>query len=312
MSLLLLLATLPSLYWTQPIETAPALRQAGIERLCVPAEAAAAWRAAGFTVVPLGEKERSERTRLQAPGLRSRAEVASATVRPWVNANGWRYQRAPEGRYWGDVPAGKAALAAAEAFAYGADTVLAIDPADLESAGRMLAFLSAVPDSNLPPAADIAVVDDGSPPVGEILNLMARRNLLFEAVPKEAPHVALNVRIGSKAFPRKEAQNPETFALSVRRLLTDEKRSLRLYGSEVVLARLTRDAGLARLQLLNYGGRPIEGLRVRLLGSWVPGEARAFGETRLAVEDLVAADGATEFSLGTIGPYAIVDLTTAR
>ena len=312
MSLLLLLATMPALYWAQPVETAPALKQAGIERLRVPAEAAAAWTAAGFGVVPLAEKDRSERTKLTAPGLRSRADMASASVRPWVNANGWRFLRKPGDRYWGDVPAGRAALAAAEAFAYGADAVLAIDPADLDSAGRMLAFLSSVSDSSLPAAADIAVVDDGSPPVGEILNLMARRNLLFEAVPKEDPHVALNVRIGSKAFPRKEAQNPETFALSVRHALTDEKRSLRLYGSEVVLARLVRDADRARLHLLNYGGRPIDGLRVRLLGNWVPGEARAFGETRLAVEDLVAADGATEFSLGTIGPYAVVDLRAAN
>jgi hypothetical protein len=311
-SLLLFLATLPTLYWAQPVETAPALKQAGIERLCVPAEAAAAWTAAGFTVVPLGEKDRSERTKLSAPGLRSRAEVASASVRPWVNANGWRFLRKPGDRYWGDVPAGRAALAAAEAFAYGADAVLAIDPADLDSAGRMLAFLSSVPDSNLPAAADIAVVDDGSPPVGEILNLMARRNLLFEAVPKEDPHVALNVRIGSKAFPRKEAQNPETFALSVRRTLTDDKRSLRLYGSEVVLARLVRDAGRARLHLLNYGGRPIDGLRVRLLGSWAPGEALVFGQGRQPVEEVVTSGGATEFSLGTLGPYAIVDLTTAK
>ena len=308
MSPLLFLATLPAFYWAQPVETAPALKQAGIERLCVPTEAAAAWTAAGFTVVPLGEKDRSERTKLQAPGLRSRAEAASASVRPWVNANGWRFLRKPGDRYWGDVPAGRAALAAAEAFAYGADAVLAIDPADLGTFGQMLAFLSSVPDSSLPPATDVAVVDDGSPPIGEILNLMARRNLLFKVASKEAPDVAMNVRVGSKEFSKKEAQNPEMFALSVRRLLTDEKRSLRLYGSEVVLARLTRDAGHARLHLLNYGGRPIDGLRVRLLGSWVPVEARAFGETRLAVEDLVAADGATEFSLGTIGPYAVVDL----
>ena len=312
MSLLLFLATLPALYWAQPIETAPAVKQAGIERLCVPAESAAAWRAAGFTVVPVGNKERSERTKLQAPGLRSRADVASATVRPWVFANGWRFLRASAGRYWCDVPAGKAALAAAEASAYGADAVLGIDPADLEPFGRMLAFLSSVPDSSLPAAADIAVVDDGSPPVAEVLNLMARRNLLFKVVQKEAPDVALNVRIGSKEFPRTEAQNPETFALSVRRRLTDERRSLRLYGSEVVLARLTRDAGHARLHLLNYGGRMIEGLRVRLLGSWVPEEARAFGDGRMAVEDLVSADGATEFSLGTLAPYAVVDLRAAN
>jgi hypothetical protein len=312
MSLLLFLATLPSLYWAQPVETAPALKQAGIERLCVPAEAAAAWTAAGFTVVPLGEKDRSERTKLSAPGLRSWAEVASASVRPWVFANGWRFLRKPDDRYWGDVPAGKAALATAEAFAYGADAVLAIGPADLEAFGQMQAFLRSVPESSLPAAADIAVVDDGSPPVAEVLNLMARRNLLFKVAQKEAPDVALNVRIGSKEFPRKEAQNPEAFALSVRRLLTDEKRSLRLYGSEVVLARLVRDAGHARLHLLNYGGRPIDGLPVRLLGSWVPGEALVFGQGRQPVEEVVTSGGATEFSLGTLGPYAIVDLTTAK
>jgi hypothetical protein len=312
MSLLLFLATLPSLYWAGPVETAATLKQAGLERLCVPTEAAAAWRAAGFTVVPMSEKERSERTKLQVPGLRSRAEVASATVRPWVNANGWRFLRDRGGRYWGDVPAGKAALAAAEAFAYGADVVLAIDPADLESFGRMLAFLSSIPDSDLPPARDIAVVDDGSPAVAEVLNLMARRNLLFEVMRKEAPDVALNVRLGSTEFPRTEARNPESFALSVRRRLTDERRSLRLYGSEVVLARLVRDEGRARIHLLNYGGRMIDGLRVRLRGRWVPGEVRVFGQGPMAAEELLAAEGATEFSLGSMGPYAVVDFRAAN
>jgi hypothetical protein len=311
MILSLVLATLPALYWAQPVDTAPAVKQAGVGRLCVPPASAAAWRAAGFAATPIGEKERSERLRLSPPGLRSRAEVASASVRPWVFANGWRFLRKPEGRYWGDVPAGKGALAAAEAFAYGADAVLAIDPADLEPVGRMLAFLASLPDSSLPGAADVAVVDDASPPVAEILNLMARRNLLFEVVRKEVPGVALNVRIGSKEFPRDEAEDPEAVALAVRRRLTDEMRSLRIYGSEVVLARLTRDAGHARLHLMNYGGRMIDGLRVRLLGSWAAAEAQAFGQGRIAVEDLVSADGATEFSLGLIGPYAVVDLTAA-
>jgi len=243
--------------------------------------------------------------------MRSRAEVASATVRPWVNANGWRYLRAPEGRYWGDMPAGRAPLAAAEAFAYGADAVLAVDPADLESAGRMLAFLASVPERTLPAARDVVVVDDGSPPVAEILNLMARRNLLFAVAGPEAPDAALNVRLGSKEFPRTEARNPESFALSVRRRLTAERRALRLYGSEVVLARLLRDEGHARLHLLNYGSRVIDGLRVRLLGRWVPEEVRVFGQSATAAEALLSADGATEFSLGQLGPHAVVDLRAA-
>jgi hypothetical protein len=32
----------------------------------------------------------------------------------------------------------------------------------------------------------------------------------------------------------------------------------------------------------------------------------------MAVEDLFATDGTTEFSLGLLGPYAVVDLTAAR
>jgi hypothetical protein len=311
-SLLLFLATLPSLYWAQPVETAPAVRQAGIERLCVPPEAVAAWQGAGFTVVPLGEKERAARVKLRAPGVAGRAEVASATNRPWVFANGWRFLRARDGRFWCDVPARQAALATAEAFVYGADEVLAIEPASLEDVGRMLGFLSSVPDADLPAAADIAVQDDGSPLVGEVLNLMARGNLLFEIVRAPMPDVPLNVRVGSEEFPRKDALNPGAFALAVRRRLTDERRSLRLYGSEAVLGRLARDASRARLHLLNYGGRPIEGLRVRLLGSWAPLEALVFGGGRAAVEDYVTGGGATEFSLGTLGAYAVVDLRAAN
>jgi len=312
MSLLVLLATLPTVYWAQPVGTAPAVRQAGIERLCVPPNAEAAWRGAGFTVTPIGERDRAERVKLRAPGVAGRAEVASASNRPWVFANGWRILRAGGGRYWCDVSAREAALAAAEAFAYGADEVLATDPAGLPDLGRMLAFLSSLPEGDLPAVADVAVQDDGSTLVAEVLNLMARRNLLFKVVKEEAPDVALNVRIGSNEFPRKDALNPEAFALSVRRVLTDKRRSLRLYGSEAVIGRLARDASRARLHLLNYGGRPIEGLRVRLLGSWAASEALVFGQGRAPVEDYTTGDGATEFSLPTLGPYAIVDLRAAN
>ena len=98
----------------------------------------------------------------------------------------------------------------------------------------------------------------------------------------------------------------------MRRRLTDEKRSLRLYGSEAVLGRLLRDGSRARLHLLNYGGRPIEGLRVRLLGSWAQPQALVFGEGRTAVDEYVVRDGATEFSLPSLGPYAVIDLAAAR
>ena len=46
----------------------------------------------------------------------------------------------------------------------------------------MLTFLEGLPAVDLPPVADLAVVDDGSAITGEVMNLLARRNLLFQVV----------------------------------------------------------------------------------------------------------------------------------
>jgi len=237
--------------------------------------------------------------------------VASPTRSPWVFANGWRFLRKPGGKYLYDLPAGRAALAAAEAFAYGADAVLKIDPADLESLGGMLAFLARLPAADLPETADLAVVDDDSPLVAEVLNLLVRRNLLFRVVRAPSSQFRINVKVGTPEYPSKEAADPSAFALLVRRQLGDEQRGLRIYGSEVVIGRLTGDAGRARLQLLNYGGRELDGLRVRVRGVWAEGEARVAGRGRVPLEDYVASS-ATEFSLSGVPTYAVIELTSPR
>ena len=312
MSLALLLAALPVLYWEQRPETAALLRQAGIERLRVPPASAAAWKATGLATSPLAPAEKSERVVVPPPGIVARADSASATRRPWINANGWRYLRSAKGRFFESAPRGMAALAAAEAFAYGADLVLAIDPADVVALGEALAFLRGLKSMELPEVADVGVVDDGSPLTGEVMNLLARRNLLFKPVARGSNGLPLVVELGTPAFPEAEAANPDAFALKVRAQLTDERRTLRLYGSEVVLARLTGDAGRRRLQLVNYSGRNIQGLRVRMRGLWAPGVAQVLPQGKVAVESPLLKDDATEFSLGVLGPYAVVDLTAAR
>src|SRR6185295_4651740 len=98
------------------------------------------------------------------------------------------------------------------------------------------------------------------------------------------------------------------FAQKVRSQLTDDQRSLRIFGSEVVIGRLTGDASRIRLHLLNYGGRDIEGLRVRVRGAYPAGEAYVAGAGRVALEDQGVADGATEFTLPRIATYAVIDL----
>ncbi|PYR80240.1 MAG: hypothetical protein DMF86_01200 [Acidobacteria bacterium] len=234
--LLLAVLSLPCVYWTQGLESRPQLEAAGIKQLCVAPDRAAAWRAAGFSVSPIPDAELASREALPAPGVTARAGLASPTRAPWIVANGWRFTRAPGARYVYDVPAGKAALAAAEAFAYGADAILKIDPSDLKDLGTMLAFLEALPAADLPSLADLAVVDDGSAVTGEVMNLLARRNLLFDAVKTPSPRYRINVAVGTRDYPVEDAADPSAFALKIRRQLTDEQRTLRVYGSEVVLA----------------------------------------------------------------------------
>jgi len=310
MSVLVVLALgLPALFWPEGLETASALRNAGIDRLLAPPERAEAWRREGWSVTPLTREELAAREALPAPGrLREQVELASATRSPWITANGWRVQRQPGRRYAYRLPAGRAALAAAEAFAYGVDAVLEIDPGDLGALGGMLTFLSGLEASTLPATADFAVVDDGSPVTGEVMNLLARRNLLYEVVSAPSLRFTLNVQPGSARYPLDEAANPAAFALRIRRELGDDARSLRVYGSEVVLGRLTAKASRARLHLLNYGGRPIDALRIRVKGTWPEGEALVPGLGHVKLLDHVVRDGATEFTLPVLDVYAVVDL----
>jgi len=308
MKILFFLATLPMLYWQQGIDSTEALRRAGIERMYVPPDQVDAWKKAGFSPVPLSLSELESRVKLPAPRISTEVQVASPTRSPWVVANGWRFLRNSSGKYYYDLPKGTAALAAAEAFAYGADAILKIDPADLEELGRMLAFLQQLGPSPAETLADLAVVDDGSPLTSEVMNLLARRNLLFRAVSKPDPQFRINIKLGTKQYPRAEAANPSNFALKIRRQITDEKRLLRVYGSEVVICRLTGDGSRVRLHLLNYGRGKIEGLRVRLRGAFAKGELKAAGYGNLSLEDYVVSDEATEFSIPEMRAYAVVDL----
>ena len=291
MTRLLLLAALPGLLWTQAVEHRSKVR---------------------VSTSALSEVDLASREVLPIPGVTARAGMASPTRAPWIVANGWRFTRHPGGKYRYDLPAGKAALAAAEAFAYGADAVLKIDVADAARLGAMQAFLEGLPAADLPAIADLRVVDDDSAITGEVMNLLARRNLLYQVARDPTARFRLNIVMGSPRFPVADAADPSAFALKIRRLLTDEQRSLRVYGSEVVIARLTGDARRIRLHLINYGGREIEGLRIRLRGAYGTGEAFVEGAGRVAVQDHVAAPDATEFSLPLLGIYAVIDLTAAR
>ena len=100
----------------------------------------------------------------------------------------------------------------------------------------------------------------------------------------------------------------QTCALPICKKLTDEKRSLRVYGSENVIARLDSDGNTARLHVLNYGQRPVEGIRIRVRGVYKNAAMQAFGIPNAKVEEMLVDGDSTEFSITELRQYAVVDL----
>jgi hypothetical protein len=299
MPLAFLAILLPTLFWDHPVATADALHKAGIERLYVPAGQEEPWRKQGFTVAAF---DRAHAVQAVTPAVEYHLDVASATRVPWLDANGWRFERAPARAYFYDAAAGGAALAAAEAFAYGVDAGIRAAPEDVAPFARMLKFLGEIGQPNLPLRANIGVVDDGSDAMGELLNLMARHNLLFRVIPGADTKYDLNItQIAADA-------DPYEYTMRMRRELTDEKRLLRIYGSNLVLVRLTGDAAQARVDLLNYGSATVKGLRVRVLGAYEHGKVSAFGHPGATLEEYAVENGATEFTISEAGQYTVVDL----
>lgn len=255
-----------------------------------------------------------------APALRFRVDDARATRAPWVDSNAWRFNRGMGKASYAKLPAGTAPLAAAEAFTFDVDAILNPDPKDLEPLAKMLAFLKAQDQPRMPPLANIEVVDDQSPMLGEVLNLLTRRNLLYRVVPAAEGKLDVTVKVGSEDFPSEAAANPYDFAAKVRAKLGDDKRLVRLFGTSTTVARLTGDGKRARLYLLDYGGprdRSMGGgdqqsVRVRVLGRYRPTRLAAYGaaaEAKLA--DVDNPGEATEFWLPSFATLAIVDLEPA-
>jgi hypothetical protein len=310
MLLLAAAAILPRLFWDAGPDTAAELRSAGIVHIALPAARADAWKGASGITIEIADPKGA--VKMTAPSVDYRANQGTATRAPWLNANPWEFLRHPKATFLYTVAGQQAPLAAAEAFSYGADALLQSDAAGLQPLARMLEFLRGIEPADLPPVADIGFVDDGSDDAGEVLNLMVRGNLLVQLVPKGGRGRKLTVELGGKDYPREQAaQNPGALAHLVRANLTDERRGLRIYGSQVVLGRLTAAGNRMRLQLLNYAGadRKVDGLRVRVLGRYPNHRIAAAGSPGEQLLDYTLETDATEFTLPELKTFAVIDLS---
>jgi hypothetical protein len=149
--------------------------------------------------------------------------------------------------------------------------------------GKFLRFLKAQEERSRR-YGKIGIVDDHSPLMDEVLNMLARRNLLYRVVPAPDRKLDITVQLGTKDFPKESAENPSDFAARVRAKLGDDKRLVRLYGATTIIAHLTGDGKRARLFLLNYG---------RGRGRWRGGADKAFNSRAraLSTSNFAAAGG---------------------
>jgi hypothetical protein len=210
-------------------------------------------------------------------------------------------------------------LAAAEAFTYGVDAILNPDPADVQELGKMLRFPKALEQTPMWAISNIAVVDDRSPAMEEVLNMLTLRNLRHRVVSAPDRKADLTVQLGTKDFPRDWAQNPSDFAVRVREKLGDDRRLVRLYGTNTTMARLTGEGKHARLFLLSYdrgrggGGEGQQSIRIRVLGAYPPVRFAGYGAAENARLTDVENPGnnTTEFSVPAFNTPAIIDLHAA-
>src|SRR6266545_3017283 len=145
--MLLALAILPGLLWDQPIDTAPALKKAGITAIGVPAERAKEWASTGIRATAI---DVSQAKKLHTPNVDYQLGRSGATAAPWINSNLWEMARTPSATFVYDVPRNAVALAMAEAYTSGAKAYLRVKADALDDYAAMLKFLGSLEPRALP------------------------------------------------------------------------------------------------------------------------------------------------------------------
>lgn len=253
------------------------------------------WAALLAVIYPIPGDAPAGSTKVPAPGVRYRMNMAMATSAPWVDSNIWRYRRDPKAAYSCDVREKSVQLAMAEAFAESVKVTLQTVPAQNADYDAMLAFLKRIPEGPTTPWADVAITEDGSSQAGEVLNLLSRRNLMFQ--------LKGNIPVTSKIT------NPYEHVQEIREKLGDDNRLLRLFGSELTLAGLAREGNRIRLHLVNYGSRPVETLRIRIKGRHTEQNTKAyvFKNDAPRLSEFVYEGSYTELTLDKMPLYAVFD-----
>ena len=210
-----------ALYWPQGVETRPRCGRRGSSGSACRPGRAEAWRGGGL----LGDPDERRRTWPRARSCPPRESRRGPIAPPRRAARGSSPTAGAScasraGRYAYDLPAGQGRAGGRR----GVRLRRRRGPED-RSCGPRGARRRCWPSSRQLPASDAArrsptsaVVDDGSPSIGEVMNLLVRRNLLFRVVARAGCRSSASTSSwGRSEYPRKEAADPSAFALKIRR-----------------------------------------------------------------------------------------------
>ena len=191
-------------FWARPVADSLAMiREAGIERLCVPPELAPSWRDAGMDAVEISRC--GSRLAQGAAGAWHRAPSRPRVCHAQPLAGGERLAVPACARRTVQVrPATRARAPWPRRRPLRMAGCHPLGRRSGPPGGWRHAGLSATTfrrRAAQAPLADLGVVDDGSEEMGEVMNLLSRRNLLFELVKARDRRFPVTVALGSKAIP---------------------------------------------------------------------------------------------------------------
>ncbi len=302
--ILLFLALIPSLFWDAGPQSAPVLEKAGIREIAVAGDAAA-WAGTRIRATAV---DPGKFVKLDPPGVDYQQGRGGATAAPWVNSNLWHMLRDRGKPFVYEVNGAAVVTAIAEAYVSGAQTYFRLKTDDLQTFTRTVRFLREIDGPAMPARANFGLVDDGSAEIEEVMNLLIRRNLLFEPVQKAADFKGPVVRVGTPEYSKELASEPYRFAAVVRSHIGDDRRLVRIYGSDTTVVQLAGNEQHSRLHLIQYGRTPVTGMRVRVAGRFPRVMVAGLGQRMVAPEDVVIDGTATEFTIPEFRNYVVVDL----
>ncbi len=198
---------------------------------------------------PAGWKAARRFRRRKVDYRTQRLAPRATTSSPWVNSNAWRFIRDPKAQFCIEAPGKLSAVAfAAEAFAYGVDALIRTSGEGVDRVPAHAGLSAGTARSGSVSAREHRHRGRRFRPNRRTHELHSAGAICFYRYQCARPTISLQVNVKSTGAD----PDPSKQAYAIRQEVGDANRLLRLYGSEVVIGRLTGNNMQVRLHIVNY------------------------------------------------------------